>query len=45
VNVVDFVRFLAMLLIAGTLLRVVELNWAGKPGFRGQLAAALGVIY
>lgn len=44
-NVVEFVRFCAMLIIAGALFRLVELNWGGKPGLRGTLAEGLGVVY
>jgi hypothetical protein len=45
VNVVEFVRFVAMLIVAGALLRLVELNWGGKPGIRGSVAEGLGVVY
>ncbi len=44
-NVVDFVRFCAMLIVAGALFRLIELNWGGAPGVRGQLAEGLGVVY
>ena len=44
-NVVDFVRFVAMLIVAGAALRLIELNWGGKPGIRGQVAEGLGVVY
>jgi hypothetical protein len=45
VNVIEFVRFCAMLIIAGALFRLVELNWGGQPGLKGQLAEGLGVVY
>jgi hypothetical protein len=45
VNVVEFVRFCAMLILAGSLFRLIELNWGGKSGFRGALAEGLGVAY
>lgn len=44
-NVVEFIRFVAMLIIAGSMLRLVELHWGGQPGFRGQFAEGLGVVY
>jgi len=34
-----------MLLIAGAMIRLVELHWGGKPGLQGQIAEGLGVIY
>jgi hypothetical protein len=40
VTVVGFLWFLANLLIAGALIRFVELTWKGTP-----LSNALGVIY
>jgi hypothetical protein len=45
VNVVEFIRFVAMLIIAGALIRLVELKWAGQSGFRGTIAQGLGVVY
>jgi len=45
VNVVEFVRFCAMLIIAGALFRLIELNWGGQSGVRGQVAEGLGVVY
>jgi hypothetical protein len=45
VNVVDFIRFLAMLIIAGATIRLVEVHWGGMPGLRGQIAEGLGVVY
>ena len=44
-NVIEFVRFCAMLIIAGALFRLVELHWGGQPGVMGQLAEGLGVVY
>ena len=44
-NVVEFVRFMAMLIIAGALFRLVQLKWGGQPGVRGQVAEGLGVVY
>lgn len=44
-NVIEFVRFCAMLIIAGALFRLIELNWGGKPGLQGQVAEGLGVVY
>jgi hypothetical protein len=45
VNVVEFIRFMAMLIISGAIFRLVELHWGGTPGIRGQLAEGLGVVY
>jgi hypothetical protein len=45
VNVVEFLRFMAMLIIAGSIFRLIELNWGGAAGLRGQIAEGLGVIY
>jgi hypothetical protein len=45
VNVVEFIRFAAMLILAGTLFRLVELRWGGQPGVLGSIATGLGVIY
>ena len=44
-NVVDFVKFVAQLIIAGALIRLVELHWGGQAGLRGQIAEGLGVVY
>lgn len=44
-NVVEFLRFVAMLLIAGAAIRLVELHWGGKPGIQGSIAEGLGVVY
>lgn len=44
-NVVEFIRFMAMLIIAGALFRMIELRWGGTPGIRGQVAEGLGVVY
>ena len=44
-NVVEFIRFVAMLIIAGALIRLVELHWGGQPGIRGNIAEGLGVVY
>lgn len=44
-NVVEFVRFVAMLLIAGALIRLIELHWGGQAGIRGNIAEGLGVVY
>ena len=44
-NVIEFVRFMAMLIVSGAIFRLVELHWAGAPGIRGQLATGLGVVY
>ena len=44
-NVVEFIRFCAMLIVAGALFRLVELNWGGKSGVRGSIAEGLGVVY
>lgn len=44
-NVVEFVRFCAMLILAGTLFRLVEIKWGGKGGVMGSIAQGLGVIY
>ncbi|HET7047878.1 MAG TPA: hypothetical protein VFI54_06360 [Solirubrobacteraceae bacterium] len=44
-NVVEFARFVAMLIIAGAIIRWAELSWGGKPGIRGQVAEGLGVVY
>ena len=44
-NVIEFVRFVAMLIIAGAAIRLVELHWAGEPGIRGNIAEGLGVVY
>jgi hypothetical protein len=45
VNVVEFIRFMAMLIISGALFRLIELNWGGAPGIRGSVAEGLGVVY
>jgi hypothetical protein len=45
VNVIEFIRFVAMLLIAGAAIRMVELHWGGQSGIRGQIAEGLGVVY
>jgi hypothetical protein len=45
VNVIEFIRFVAMLLIAGAALRLFELHFAGRGGMLGDLAQGLGVIY
>ena len=37
---VEFLRFWAMLLLAGGLTRLIELTWKGSP-----VSQALGVIY
>lgn len=44
-NVVEFIHFVAMLLIAGAAIRLVELHWGGQSGIRGQVAEGLGVVY
>lgn len=44
-NVIEFVRFVAMLIIAGAGIRWIELMWGGTPGIRGQIAEGLGVVY
>lgn len=44
-NVIEFVRFMAMLIIAGALFRLVQLHWGGKPGIMGSIAEGLGVVY
>lgn len=44
-NVVDFVKFVAQLIIAGALFRLIEYGWGGKAGFRGDIAEGLGVVY
>ena len=44
-NVVEFVRFCAMLIVAGALFRLIELNWGNKTGARGAVAQGLGVVY
>jgi hypothetical protein len=44
-NVVDFIRFCAMLIVAGTLFRLIEVKWGGRGGFMGALAEGLGTIY
>lgn len=44
-NVIEFVRFCAMLIIAGALFRLIELHWAGQAGVRGSIAEGLGVVY
>jgi hypothetical protein len=45
VNVVEFIHFVAMLLIAGAGIRLIELHWGGTSGIRGQIAEGLGVVY
>jgi len=45
VNVVEFIRFMAMLLISGAIIRMVELHWGGQAGVKGQIAEGLGVVY
>jgi hypothetical protein len=45
VNVVEFLRFMAMLIISGAIFRLVELHWGGQSGIRGQVAEGLGVVY
>lgn len=44
-NLIEFFRFVAMLIIAGAGIRLIELNWGGAPGIRGQIAEGLGVVY
>lgn len=44
-NVVEFIRFCAMLILAGALFRLIELKWGGKGGVMGQVAEGLGVVY
>lgn len=44
-NVIEFVRFCAMLIIAGAMFRLVELKWGGDQGVRGTIAQGLGVVY
>lgn len=44
-NVIEFVRFCAMLIIAGALFRLIELKWGGNQGLTGQIAEGLGVVY
>lgn len=44
-NVIEFIRFCAMLIIAGALFRLVQLHWGGSPGIRGDIAEGLGVVY
>lgn len=39
-NTIDFLRFLAFLLIAGAMIRFVELRWPDS-----SVGRALGVIY
>jgi hypothetical protein len=44
-NVVEFIHFVAMLLVAGAGIRLIELHWGGQSGVRGQIAEGLGVVY
>jgi hypothetical protein len=44
-NVIEFIRFCAMLIIAGALFRLVELKWGADNGFRGTVAQGLGTVY
>jgi len=44
-NVVEFIRFCAMLILAGTLFRLIEIKWGGRPGVMGSIATGLGVVY
>lgn len=44
-NVIEFIRFVAMLIIAGALIRVVELKWGGKPGILGQVPRKCGCLF
>ncbi len=44
-NVIEFARFCAFLIIAGALFRLIEMKWGGKPGILGQVAEGLGVVY
>ncbi|HET9118697.1 MAG TPA: hypothetical protein VFN75_11590 [Pseudonocardiaceae bacterium] len=44
-NVVEIIRFAAELILVGTVFRLIEMHWGGQPGFRGQVAQGLGVVY
>ncbi len=44
-NVVEIVRFAAMLILVGLSFRLIELHWGGRPGIRGSVAEGLGVVY
>lgn len=44
-NVIEVVRFTAMLIIVGAAIRLIEMKWGGQPGIRGQVAEGLGVVY
>lgn len=44
-NVIELVRFTAMLIIVGASLRLIEMHWGGQQGIRGQIAEGLGVVY
>jgi hypothetical protein len=45
VNVIEFIRFCAMLIIAGAMFRLIEMRWGGKGGLMGQVAEGLGTVY
>jgi hypothetical protein len=44
-NVIEFVRFVAYLILAGAFLRLIEMKWGGQTGLRGDIAEGLGVVY
>jgi hypothetical protein len=44
-NVVEIVRFAALLIIVGSVFRLIEMKWGGQTGIRGQVAEGLGVVY
>lgn len=44
-NVIELVRFAAMLIIVGAAFRLIEMHWGGQQGLRGQVAEGLGVVF
>lgn len=44
-NVIEFIRFCAMLILAGTLFRLVQWKWGADGGIRGSIAQGLGVVF
>lgn len=44
-NVIEITRFAAMLIIVGAVFRLIEMRFGGQPGFMGNVAEGLGVVY